>query len=66
MLVRLDPTKLANASEIIMACDECKPGAPTHRPGAPKPFCMKCGRDLVEGPEIKDHLRSIIATISQR
>jgi len=63
-LVRLDAANLAKASEIILACDECKPGAPKRRPGAPKPFCMTCGRDLVEVPEVKDHLRSIVGTIS--
>jgi len=32
-------------SRIIAACSECWPGA-SKRPGAAKPFCMKCGRDL--------------------
>ncbi|MHB1198794.1 MAG: hypothetical protein ACYCZ6_04395 [Polaromonas sp.] len=45
-LVALDAAKLAEASQVIMACDECQSGAPKRRPGAPKPFCMKCGRDL--------------------
>lgn len=44
--VALDAAKLAEASGVIAACDECTPGAPKRRPGAPKPFCMKCGRDL--------------------
>ncbi len=39
-LVALDAAKLAEASRVIAACDEC-------RPGAPKPFCMNCGRDLL-------------------
>jgi len=45
-LVALDAAKLAEASGVIAACDECAPGAPKRWPGAPKPFCMKCGRDL--------------------
>ncbi len=45
-LVALDAAKLAEASRVIAACDECAPGAHKRRPGAPKPFCMKCGRDL--------------------
>jgi len=64
-LVRLNAADLAKASEIILACDECRPAAPKRRPGAPKPFCMNCGRDLVEVPEVRDHLRSIVETISQ-
>jgi hypothetical protein len=51
-LVSLEGDKLAKASETIMACDECKPGAHLRRPGAPKPFCMNCGRDLVKLPEV--------------
>ena len=58
-LVRLDAAKLAEASEIVVGCDECKPGGAMRRPGAPKPFCMNCGRDLIELPEVNDHLRSI-------
>jgi hypothetical protein len=58
-LVRLNAAQLAKASEIIMGCDECMPGALKRRPGAPKPFCMNCGRDLVELPEVRDHLRTI-------
>ena len=58
-LVKLDAANLTEASETILACDECKPGEETRRPGAPKPFCMNCGRDLVELPEVKDHFRSI-------
>lgn len=49
-LVATDDANLAKASRVIAACDECAPGAPKRRPGAPKPFCMKCGRDLgIEG-----------------
>ena len=64
-LVRLNAADLAKASEIILACDECKPGAPKRWRGAPKPFCMNCGRDLVEVPVVKDHLRSLVETIPQ-
>jgi hypothetical protein len=46
VLVALDAARLAEASQVIAACDECKPGAPKRRAGAPKPFCMNCGRDL--------------------
>jgi hypothetical protein len=46
-LVRLNAAELAKASSAVMACDECMPGAPKHRPGTLKPFCMNCGRDLV-------------------
>ena len=45
-LGKLDAPELAKASEVVMGCDECAPGAPKRRPGAPKPFCMSCGRDL--------------------
>jgi hypothetical protein len=48
-LLRLDGPQLARASQVIEACDECKLGAPKRRPGALKPFCMNCGRDLVPG-----------------
>jgi hypothetical protein len=33
-------------SQRMAPCSECVPGAP-RPPGVPKPFCMKCGRDLV-------------------
>lgn len=52
-LVRLDAAALARASQAIMTCDECQPGVPERRPGAPKPFCMKCGRDLVTLPPVE-------------
>lgn len=45
-IVALDVAKLAEQSEDIAACEECTPGAAKRRPGAPKPFCMKCGRNL--------------------
>jgi len=44
-LLALDAAELSKGSRVIRACDECAPGA-KRRPGAPKPFCMKCGRDL--------------------
>jgi hypothetical protein len=37
--------QLARGSRVIPACDHCLPGAPK-QPGAAKPFCMNCGRDL--------------------
>jgi hypothetical protein len=37
----------APGSRVVAACQACWPGAP-RPPGAPKPFCMKCGRDLDE------------------
>jgi len=45
-LVKLDAVRLAEASRTIEVCDECAPGVHPRRPGAPKPFCMRCGRDL--------------------
>lgn len=33
-------------SRVVHACEECAPGTKKRRPGAPKPFCMCCGRDL--------------------
>lgn len=47
VLLTLDDATLAKGSRVIQACDECVPGGRKRRPGAPKPFCMKCGRDLV-------------------
>lgn len=32
----------------VAACPKCAPGVP-RPPGAPKPFCMNCGRDLTPG-----------------
>lgn len=53
-LVRLDAAKLAEAAHVTVACEECAPGAHPRRPGAPKPFCMNYGRDLVPGWERPD------------
>lgn len=52
-LVELDRAKLAKASQVVMSCDECKPGVHKRRAGAPKPFCMNCGRDLTQLPPIE-------------
>lgn len=46
-LLSLDEADLAAGPRTIAACDDCRPGADKRRPGAPKPFCMGCGRDLV-------------------
>jgi len=51
-LVRLDAAAFAQASRTIMSCDECKSGAHKRRSGAPKPFCMNCGRDLAALPAV--------------
>jgi len=48
-LLTLDAGALTLGSRVIMACHECAPDSHKRRPGAPKPFCMKCGRDLVPG-----------------
>jgi hypothetical protein len=56
-LLRLDEAKLAEASLVLAACEKgCAPGAPKNQRGAPKPFCMDCGRYLVPGwnrPEMR-------------
>lgn len=46
VLLTLDAAELARGSRVIVACDECAPDLHRRRPGAPKPFCMNCGRDL--------------------
>lgn len=33
-------------SRIVHACEQCRPDSKKRQPGAPKPFCMCCGRDL--------------------
>lgn len=48
-----------NLPLVIEACEECTPGAPKHRAGAPKPFLVNCGRELVPGwdradPRVKE------------
>lgn len=46
MLLTIDTRDLARGSRVVTACEECAPDATKRRPGAPKPFCMNCGRDL--------------------
>lgn len=46
-LLTLDEEQLADAGRTVAECDECASGVRKRRPGAPKPFCMNCGRDLV-------------------
>ena len=43
-LLALDEAQLARRGREIADCQECVSGK--RRPGAPKPFCMSCGRDL--------------------
>lgn len=50
VLLTLNSAQLAKRSRVIVACDECIPGAEKRRPGVPKPFCMKCGRELKDYP----------------
>ncbi|ALP52295.1 hypothetical protein Tel_03580 [Candidatus Tenderia electrophaga] len=38
----------APGTRMVAACPKCASGAP-RPPGAPKPFCMNCGRDLTPG-----------------
>jgi hypothetical protein len=45
-LLAHDTDELVQGSRVVAACDECEPGARKRRPGAAKPFCMKCCRDL--------------------
>lgn len=46
-LLKDDLSKLGSEeSRDVPACDECRPDQPKRQPGAPKPFCMSCGRDL--------------------
>lgn len=46
-LLTLDLDRLAETdSRLVAACDACAPGHHVEWPGAAKPFCMKCGRDL--------------------
>lgn len=37
-------------SRVVSPCSACWPDAP-RQPGAPKPFCLECGRDLVPTQE---------------
>jgi len=47
-LLKLEAPQFAAASAATVACGRCMPGIKPP-PGAPKPFCMHCGRDLVPG-----------------
>lgn len=50
-LLDQDLSKLGTeGSRAVAACDECRDGRLKPREGAAKPFCMNCGRDLVELP----------------
>jgi hypothetical protein len=45
-LLEIDPGSLGPArARVVGACPACSPGAP-RPPGAAKPFCLECGRDL--------------------
>ncbi|MDX1424073.1 MAG: hypothetical protein R3322_13100 [Kiloniellales bacterium] len=55
-LLDRDLSTLATAgSRAVAACEECRPDTLRRRPGAPKPFCLHCGRDLADFPEARDH-----------
>lgn len=47
-LLSLAEADFTAASAATVACSKCMPGAKPE-PGAPKPFCMHCGRNLVPG-----------------
>lgn len=47
-LLEFHPDELAAGSRVIEACGECASGTHARRPGARKPFCMCCGRDLAK------------------
>lgn len=50
-LLRRDLSRLVErGSRTVIACDACRTGRAADQPGAPKPFCMKCGRDLMDLP----------------
>ena len=54
-LLNRDLSKLGSAgSRTVAACEECRPNHPKRRKGSAKPFCMKCGRDLVDLPKAKE------------
>ena len=45
-LLERDPATLSGVeARVVAACPACSPGAP-RPPGAAKPLCMRCGRDL--------------------
>ncbi len=46
-LLRADLSSLARSgTRVLRACEHCGPKGALRSPGAPKPFCMKCGMDL--------------------
>jgi hypothetical protein len=50
-LLSSDLSKLGvPGSRIVVACEECRPNHGKRRKGAPKPFCMNCGRDIADLP----------------
>jgi len=50
-LLRRDLSRLATGgSRTVVACDKCRTAPQKRQRGAPKPFCMDCGRDLMELP----------------
>lgn len=50
-LLNRDLSKLGTeGSRAVAACEECRADHPKRRPGAPRPFCMNCGRVLVKLP----------------
>lgn len=49
-LLHMDLTTLSSAnSRVVEACEFCDSDPPQRQPGARKPFCICCGRDLVPG-----------------
>lgn len=42
-------TLSAPTSRVVRACRMCSADSPRRQPGARKPFCMNCGRDLLKG-----------------
>ena len=46
-LLEFDAAQLEEGSPQITVFEKCMPGAPKP-PGTAKPFCMHCGRDLVD------------------
>lgn len=54
VLLETDLTTLTQKnSRLIAACDACVPGQMQQPPGAAKPFCMKCGRDLASIEDLR-------------
>jgi len=50
VLLGMDLAALSSpTSRVVQACQMCGADPPRRQPGARKPFCMKCGRDLLKG-----------------